>query len=45
MSASRTGGERGHAFHPTVLREYDIRTSIGRPILSAAVDVKTRKTA
>ncbi|HSA82116.1 MAG TPA: phosphomannomutase/phosphoglucomutase, partial [Geminicoccaceae bacterium] len=34
MSAARAGGTRapGHAFHPTVLREYDIRGIIGQTL-------------
>jgi phosphomannomutase len=37
MSAPRAGGERapGHAFHPTVLREYDIRGIIGQTLSAA----------
>jgi phosphomannomutase len=32
MSASGAAGTRGHAFHPTVLREYDIRGIIGETL-------------
>jgi phosphomannomutase len=37
MSASRAGGAHGpgHAFHPTVLREYDIRGIIGETLSAA----------
>ncbi|MCC2662404.1 MAG: Phosphomannomutase, partial [Geminicoccaceae bacterium] len=32
MSARGAAGARGHAFHPTVLREYDIRGIVGETL-------------
>lgn len=38
MAATRVAGEPGHQFHPTILREYDVRGIIGETL--SAVDAE-----